>query len=281
MKTKKAHFDDSDTQLRIYLADIGRYKRLSPEEELNFSRRIEKGDKDALNGLINANLRLVVMVAKSYVCPEMGLMDLIQEGNLGLIRAAEKFDYRKAARFSTYAIWWIKQSIIRALRHKRKSIRLPHRKEEALRRLTESSERFVQDNGRRPRLKELAHSTGMSELEVSSTMKLAHKAVSLDSEINTDGAKLLDILEDHTYCPVSKLLEGELKVDTKRFLDTLRERERKILMYRFGFNVSKKYTLKRIGAEMGISPEAVRQIEKRALNTLRVKAAPIREYLNS
>jgi len=281
MKIKKAYSDNSDTQLRIYLADIGRYKRLSPEEELNFSRRIEKGDKDALNGLINANLRLVVMVAKGYVCPEMGLMDLIQEGNLGLIKAAEKFDYRKAARFSTYAVWWIRQSITRALRCKRKSIKLPYRKEEALRRLTESSEKFVQDNGRYPQIGELAQCSGMSKHEVSSTLGLANKTISLDSAISTDGARLLDILEDRSYCPESELLVGELKEDMRRFLDTLRERERKILMYRFGFHASKKFTLKKIGTKMGISPETVRQIEKRALNTLRRKVAPVREYLHS
>ena len=164
--TKKTRNDEDDVTLHAYLEEISRFKLLEFEEELDLSRRIEKGDKDALNALINANLRLVVKIAKAYVSAEMGLMDLIQEGNLGLIKAAEKYDYRKEVRFSTYASWWIKQSITRSITNKKRAIRLPHRKEEALKRLQRISEEFSQEYFRHPTLEELAAYTGMKETEV-------------------------------------------------------------------------------------------------------------------
>ncbi len=276
---KKTKYDDSDLTLHAYLEEISRYNLLKYEEELDFSRRIEKGEHEALNSLINANLRLVVKIAKAYVSPEMGLMDLIQEGNLGLIKAAEKYDYRKEVRFSTYASWWIKQSISRAITNKRRAIRLPHRKEEALKRLQKISEEFSQEYFRQPSIEELAAYTSMDEREVSSVLDLASSTVSLDSEINMNSGTLLDVLEDNSYSPDGELVRKSLKEDTRRFLDILREREKTILMYRFAFDGDKKYTLKMIGEKMGISPETVRQIEMRALKKLRVQAEPIREYI--
>ncbi len=276
---KKTKYDDSDLTLHAYLEEISRYNLLKYEEELDFSRRIEKGEHEALNSLINANLRLVVKIAKAYVSPEMGLMDLIQEGNLGLIKAAEKYDYRKEVRFSTYASWWIKQSISRAITNKRRAIRLPHRKEEALKRLQKISEEFSQEYFRQPSIEELAAYTSMNEREVSSVLDLASSTVSLDSEINMNSGTLLDVLEDNSYSPDGELVRKSLKEDTRRFLDILREREKTILMYRFAFDGDKKYTLKMIGEKMGISPETVRQIEMRALKKLRVQAEPIREYI--
>ena len=276
---KKTKYDDSDLTLHAYLEEISRYTLLNYEEELDFSRRIEKGEHDALNSLINANLRLVVKIAKAYVSPDMGLMDLIQEGNLGLIKAAEKYDYRKEVRFSTYASWWIKQSISRAITNKRRAIRLPHRKEEALKRLQKISEEFSQEYFRQPSIEELAAYTSMDEREVSSVLDLASSTVSLDSEINMNSGTLLDVLEDNSYSPDGELVRKSLKEDTRRFLDILREREKTILMYRFAFDGDKKHTLKMIGEKMGISPETVRQIEMRALKKLRVQAEPIREYI--
>jgi RNA polymerase primary sigma factor len=276
---KKTKYDDSDLTLHAYLEEISRYNLLKYEEELDFSRRIEKGEHEALNSLINANLRLVVKIAKAYVSPEMGLMDLIQEGNLGLIKAAEKYDYRKEVRFSTYASWWIKQSISRAITNKRRAIRLPHRKEEALKRLQKISEEFSQEYFRQPSIEELAAYTSMDEREVSSVLDLASSTVSLDSEINMNSGTLLDVLEDNSYSPDGELVRKSLKEDTRRFLDILREREKTILMYRFAFDGDKKHTLKMIGEKMGISPETVRQIEMRALKKLRVQAEPIREYI--
>lgn len=276
---KKTKYDDSDLSLHAYLEEISRYSLLNYEEELDYSRRIEKGEHDALNSLINANLRLVVKIAKAYVSSDMGLMDLIQEGNLGLIKAAEKYDYRKEVRFSTYASWWIKQSISRAITNKRRAIRLPHRKEEALKRLQKISEEFSQEYFRQPTMEELAAYTSMDEREVSSVMDLASTTVSLDSEINMNSGTLLDVLEDNSYSPDGELVRKSLKEDTRRFLDILREREKTILMYRFAFDGDKKFTLKMIGEKMGISPETVRQIEMRALKKLRTEAEPIRQYI--
>lgn len=281
MTTKKKQFDDSDLSLHAYLDEISRYKLLDYEEELAFSRRIENGDHEALNALINANLRLVVKIAKAYVNSDMGLMDLIQEGNLGLIKASEKYDHRKEVRFSTYASWWIKQSISRAITNKRRAIRLPHRKEESLKRLQKISDEFAQEYFRQPSIEELSVCTGMDEREVSQVLDLANTTVSLDSEINTSSGTLLDVLEDHSYSPDGELIRKSMKEETMRFLDKLRERERTILMYRFAFDGDKKYTLKMIGEKMGISPETVRQIEMRALKKLRTEAGPIREYLYS
>jgi len=205
-------------------------------------------------------------------------MDLIQEGNLGLIKAAEKYDYRKEVRFSTYASWWIKQSISRAITNKRRAIRLPHRKEEALKRLQKISEDFSQEYYRQPSVEELAAYTGMDHQEVSTVLDLAAMTVSLDSEINMNNGTLLDVLEDNSYSPDNELVSKSLKEDTRRFLDILREREKTILKYRFAFDEDKKYTLKMIGEKMGISPETVRQIEMRALKKLRTEAEPIRAY---
>ena len=277
--TKKTRNDEGDMTLHAYLEEISRFKLLEFEEELEYSRKIEKGDKDALNALINANLRLVVKIAKAYVSAEMGLMDLIQEGNLGLIKAAEKYDYRKEVRFSTYASWWIKQSITRAITNKKRAIRLPHRKEEALKRLQRISEEFSQEYFRHPTMEELAAYTGMKENDVSAVLDLGNATVSLDTEINLNSGTLLDVLEDNSYSPDSELMRKSMRDDTRRFLDILRDREKTILMYRFAFDGGKKYTLKMIGEKMGISPETVRQIEMRALKKLRTEAEPIREYL--
>ncbi len=279
MTKKTTRQDDTDLTLHAYLEEISRFSLLDYEQELDYSRRIEKGDREALDSLINANLRLVVKIAKAYVSFEMGLMDLIQEGNLGLIKAAEKYDHRKEVRFSTYASFWIKQSISRAITNKRRAIRLPHRKEEALKRLQKISEEFAQEYFRQPTIEELAAYSGMMEEEVSTVMDLAATTVSLDSEINTNSGTLLDVLEDHSYSPDGELVRKNLQEDTRKFLSVLREREREILMYRFAFDGGEKKTLKTIGEQMGISPETVRQIEMRALKKLRYEAEPIREYL--
>jgi len=279
MAKKKNYRDDSDISLHTYLKEISRYRLLDFEEELELARRIEKGDKEALNKLINSNLRLVVKIAKAFVRVDMGLMDLIQEGNLGLIKAANKYDYRKNVRFSTYASWWIRQAISRAIANKLRTIRLPHRKEEALRRLQKLTEEFTQEYSRQPTVDELAVSSGMNEHEVSAILDLAGVTVSLDTEINTSSSTLMDMLEEQSFSPDEELINKCMKEDTRKFLDMLRDREKTILMYRFSFNSDKKYTLKRIGEEMGISPETVRQIEIRALKKLRRQAEPIKDYI--
>jgi len=276
--SKKSTIDHEDA-LKTYFEQISQFPLLTFEQEMDLSRRIEQGDELARQELINSNLRLVVKIAKAYTGTDLNLLDLIQEGNLGLIRSAGKFDYRKSVRFSTYASWWIKQSIVRAISNKRRAIRLPHRKEESLRRIQSAINALTQMNMRNPSIDEIAEYAGMDTDDVLSIMEISNTVVSLDSEINLDNGTLLDVVEDNTYSPDRELMRKSIKEDTVRFLETLMEREKEILKYRFSFYGGEKYTLKRIGEEMGISPETVRQIEIRALRKLRNQAEEYKDFL--
>ncbi len=272
---------DSDNPLKTYLDEISRYQLLEFEEELEYSRRIEDGDELARQALINANLRLVVKIARGYLNSGLPLTDLIQEGNLGLIKAAGKYDHRKEVRFSTYASWWIKQSISRAIANKGRTIRLPHRKEEALRRIQKVVDEYNQEFYRNPTVDEICEATGFKEEDVVTVMDMSGTTVSLNTEINVDKGTLMDVLEDTSFEPDRQLMDKCVKEDTLRFLEILREREKEILVYRFALNGGRKYTLKKISEVMGISPETVRQIEIKALKKLRSRAEPLREYLYS
>ena len=275
-KTKRVQDDDS---LKAYFSQIRRTPLLTFEQELDLSRRIEDGDEEARKQLIEANLRLVVKIAKAYVSTDVGLLDLVQEGNLGLLKAASKYDHRKKVRFSTYASWWIKQSITRALSNKRRSIRLPHRKEDALRKIQRSYNTLSQSLMRRPSVEEVAEDVGLPASEVVQILNISTGPVSLDSDINSESGTLHDVFEDYSYSPDTEIMQEVMREETMRFLERLREKEKKILLYRFAFYGGKKYTLKRISDEMGISPETVRQIEMRALRKLRQHAGEIEEFV--
>lgn len=279
MATKKTKTVRDDDTLKAYFSQIRKTPLLSFEEELELSRRIEAGDEDARKQLIEANLRLVVKIAKAYVSSDVGLLDLVQEGNLGLLKAASKYDHRKKVRFSTYASWWIKQSITRALSNKRRSIRLPHRKEDALRKIQRAYNTMSQRLMRRPSVEEVAEEVGMPSEEVVQILNISSGPVSLDSDINADSGTLHDVFEDYSYAPDTGVMQQVMHEETLRFLERLREKEKKILLYRFAFYGGKKYTLKRISDEMGISPETVRQIEMRALRKLRQHAGEIEEFV--
>ena len=279
MAKKKARTVRDDDTLKAYFSQIRKTPLLTFEEELELSRRIEAGDEDARKQLIEANLRLVVKIAKAYVSSDVGLLDLVQEGNLGLLKAATKYDHRKKVRFSTYASWWIKQSITRALSNKRRSIRLPHRKEDALRKIQRSFNTLSQRLMRRPSVEEVAKDIGMSHEDVVQILNISNGPVSLDGEINADSGTLHDVFEDYSYAPDNEIMQKVLREETLKFLERLREKEKKILLYRFAFYGGKKYTLKRISDEMGISPETVRQIEMRALRKLRQHADEIEEFV--
>ena len=268
-----------DDALKSYFDQIRKTELLTFEQELELSRRIEAGDEQARTQLIEANLRLVVKIAKAYVSPDVSLLDLVQEGNLGLLKAAGKYDHRKQVRFSTYASWWIKQSITRALSNKRRSIRLPHRKEDALRKIQRAHNALSQRYMRRPSVDEVAKEVDMETSEVVQIMNIASGPVSLDSDINSDSGTLHDVFEDYSYSPDTEVMQREMRQETLRFLERLREKEKKILLYRFAFYGGKKYTLKRISDEMGISPETVRQIELRALRKLREHSSEIEEFV--
>ncbi|MFP4562857.1 MAG: RNA polymerase sigma factor RpoD/SigA [Spirochaetia bacterium] len=275
-KTKNKFTEDN---LQAYFNQIKKIPLLSFEEEQELSKQIQKGNELAQQKLIEANLRLVVKIAKSYMTGAVQLLDLIQEGNLGLIKAAEKFDYRKNVRFSTYAAWWIKQAIVRSLSNKKRSIRLPHRKEETLKIIQKTFNTLSQRFMRKPSLREVADELGMQEDDVSSLLNAAHSIVSLDLETNDESGTLLDLCEDYSYFPEDELLKKSLHQDTLKILEHLLERERQILMYRFSFYGNQKYTLKRIGEKLGLSPETVRQIEKRALEKLKEHRSEVEDYV--
>ncbi len=270
-----------DDILRAYFEQIKETPLLTFEEELDLSRRVRSGDAAARDRMVRANLRLVVRIAKAYVTPDVSLLDLIQEGNLGLLKAVTKYDYRKRVRFSTYASWWIKQSIVRSLSNKRRAIRIPHRKEEKLRKINKAYSTLVQTLMRTPTVTEVADEIKMKEQEVSAILNMTSVVVSLSNPVTEDSGKLQDMIEDQSYNPAQELLSKSLREETMGILDTLREKERQILMYRFSFYGGRKYTLKHIGDKMGISPETVRQIEMRALRKLKESAENLREYVYS
>jgi len=276
MKRCRAKSDDT---LREYFNQIKRTPLLTFEEELELSRRIQAGDEQARKKLIEANLRLVVKIAKSYVTSDVGFLDIVQEGNIGLIKAASKYDYRRNVRFSTYAAWWIKQSIVRSLSNKRRAIRLPHRKEEALKKIQKTFFSLSQQLSREPSTREVAEELHMREDDVVSVLSVSGSIASLDSEIGNDSGTLLDLFEDYSFNPDKQLFEKDVHDETLKFLGHLVGKERRILLYRYCFMDGKKYTLKRIGEELGISPETVRQIEMRAIKKLREHAEELREYV--
>lgn len=271
-------YSSQDESLARYFEEIAKTPLLSFEEELELSRGVQAGNPAARQKLIQANLRLVVKIAKAYSRYGTPFLDLIQEGNLGLITAAGKFDHRKNVRFSTYASWWIKQSIVRALVNKNRLIRLPHRKEESLRKLTarmaEAAAMKVS-----PSIDELAAYLRLGRDEVVSLLELTGSVASLDKEVGEDSVSLIDLLEDRSFEPEAACFEHEIESDTLRLLDTLQPRERDVLMYRFSFAGDKKKTLKTIGQHLGLSAETVRQMELRALDKLRSQKDSMKEYL--
>ncbi|MCK5006953.1 MAG: RNA polymerase sigma factor RpoD/SigA [Spirochaetales bacterium] len=276
---KADSIESKEDALRAYFSQIKKSRLLNFEEELALSRRILGGDDAARQTLIEANLRLVVRIAKKYMTRDVALLDLIQEGNLGLIKAASKYDFRKRVRFSTYASWWIKQAIVRALSNKRRTIRLPHRKEEKLRKINKAYNSLSQELKRAPTIEEIAEELGLKLREVETIVQLSNAVVSLDGPTQEDSGTLQDIIEDTSYIPEKDLLRENLRERTLKFLETLLEKEKQILLYRFAFYGGKKYTLKKIGDEMGISPETVRQIEIRALKKLKESAQELREFV--
>lgn len=259
----------NDDTLQAYFNQIKGIPLLTFEEELELSKRIQTGDPDARRTLIEANLRLVVKIARFYMTSDVSFMDIIQEGNIGLMHAAEKYDYLKNVRFSTYASWWIRQSISRFLANKRRTIRLPHRKEELLRKIQRAYHSLSQVLMRQPNTDEIAEEIGIPLEDVEYILYMTNGMVSLEMEGTDDSAAVVDLHEDYTYSPERAMLKKSSRDDTLRFLSRLKERERRILTYRYQLDGGEQYTLKKIGAKMGLSPETVRQIEIRALNKIR------------
>jgi len=274
MKTTTT-IDGQDDSLRTYYAAIKRISLLSAEEEKDLSSRILLGEEEARRRLIEANLRLVVKIARGFVKDDMPLLDLIQEGNVGLIKAAEKYDGTRNVRFSTYASWWIKQAITRSLVNSRRAIRLPHRKEELLKRIQRSYSILTQSLQREPSPGEIAADLGVGVDAVFGIMGMSAVPVSLENDSGEESGSIMDVFEDNSYSPDGELMKTCAREETYRMLELLLEKERRILLRRFEFLGGERQTLKSIGIELGISPETVRQIEKRALRKLKESAPEI------
>lgn len=280
--------DSSDAgtndSVRMYLKEIGQYPLLSQEEETALAKRISEGDEEAKKELINANLRLVVSIAKKYVGHGMSLLDLIQEGNLGLMKAAEKFDYTKGYKFSTYATWWIRQSITRALADQSRTIRVPVHMNESIGRYRKTTKELTQKLGRDPSREEVADAMGIKPEQVDKIWKYSQEALSLDTPVgDEDDSKLGDFVKDDEVEDPEKSAETEsMKEEIDKVLDSLTDREREVLELRYGLKDGRTRTLEEIGKEFGVTRERIRQIESKALRKLKqpTKSHDLRDLMD-
>ncbi|WP_264738582.1 RNA polymerase sigma factor RpoD [Cytobacillus firmus] len=257
--------------VRMYLKEIGRVDLLSAEEEIALANRIEEGDEEAKRRLAEANLRLVVSIAKRYVGRGMLFLDLIQEGNMGLIKAVEKFDYRKGFKFSTYATWWIRQAITRAIADQARTIRIPVHMVETINKLIRVQRQLLQDLGREPTPEEIAEDMDLTPDKVREILKIAQEPVSLETPIGEeDDSHLGDFIEDQDATSPSEHAAYELlKEQLEDVLDTLTDREENVLRLRFGLDDGRTRTLEEVGKVFGVTRERIRQIEAKALRKLR------------
>ena len=260
-----------DDPVKMYLKDIGRVPLLSADDEIELARLMQEGDPVAKKRLSEANLRLVVSIAKRYVGRGMLFLDLIQEGNLGLMKAVEKFDYQKGFKFSTYATWWIRQSITRAIADQARTIRIPVHMVETINRLTRIQRLLLQEFGREPTSAEIAEKMGVTEERVCEIQKIAQDPVSLETPIGEEeDSHLGDFIEDEkTVTPSDSVSFRMLKEQLLRVLDTLTPREEKVLRLRYGLDDGKPRTLEEVGKEFNVTRERIRQIEAKALRKLR------------
>jgi RNA polymerase primary sigma factor len=278
---KNGKVQASDDSFIAYFDQLKKLPLLTFEEELELSRRIQNSDEAARQRLIEANLRLVVKIARSYFVPGIPLMDLIQEGNMGLMRAAEKYDHFKQVRFSTYAAWWIRQAISRFLSDKKRTIRLPHRKEEVLRKIQRAYHTLSQTYMREPKIDEIAADIRVPKEDVEFILNLSRDVISLETEKgDNESVSILEYLEDNTYNPELALMRKNSRDITLRVLNTLNDREKNVLIYRYQLDGKKQRTLKKVSTRMGFSPETIRQIELKALKKLRSHAEDLRVYVD-
>ncbi len=260
-----------DDPVKMYLKDIGKVPLLSAEDEVELSKRMMEGDEEAKHTLSEANLRLVVSIAKRYVGRGMQFLDLIQEGNLGLMKAVEKFDYQKGFKFSTYATWWIRQAITRAIADQARTIRIPVHMVETINKQVRVSRELLQKLGREPTPEEIAKEMGVSERRVIEIQKIAQDPVSLETPIGEEeDSHLGDFIEDEgTTAPNDVLAATMLKEHLISVLDTLTPREEKVLRLRYGIDDGRSRTLEEVGKEFNVTRERIRQIEAKALRKLR------------
>ena len=273
-----------DDPVRMYLKEIGKVPLLSPDEEIELAKKIELGDEAAKKKLAEANLRLVVSIAKRYVGRGMQLLDLIQEGNLGLIKAVEKFDYRKGYKFSTYATWWIRQAITRAIADQARTIRIPVHMVETINRLVRTQRQLVQKLGREATPEELAKELDMPVDRVREIMKISQDPVSLETPIGEEEDSHLGdfIQDDNVEVPADAATYTLLHEQLLEVLSTLTEREQKVLRLRFGLDDGRPRTLEEVGRQFNVTRERIRQIEAKALRKLRhpSRSKVLKDYLD-
>ena len=273
-----------DDPVRMYLKEIGKIPLLKPHEEIEYAKRMLEGDEIAKQRLVEANLRLVVSIAKRYVGRGMLFLDLIQEGNLGLIKAVEKFDYERGFKFSTYATWWIRQAITRAIADQARTIRIPVHMVETINKLIRVSRQLLQELGRDPKPEEIAKEMDMSEEKVREIMKIAQDPVSLETPIgDEEDSHLGDFIPDEdALAPAEAAAYSLLKDQIEEVLGSLNEREQKVLKLRFGLEDGRARTLEEVGKEFDVTRERIRQIEAKALRKLRhpSRSKKLRDYLD-
>ena len=274
---------NAEDPVRMYLKEIGRIPLLCSEEEIELAKRMEEGDEEAKKKLSEANLRLTVSIAKRYSGRGMQFLDLIQEGNLGLIKAVEKFDYRKGYKFSTYATWWIRQSITRAIADQARTIRIPVHMVETMNRVNRTSRRLLQEYGREPTPEEIAEAMNLPVERVLEISKISQEPVSLETPIGEEeDSHLGDFIQDeHIPVPADEAAHTLLREQLEKVMDTLSEREQKVLALRFGLEDGKPHTLEEVGREFQVTRERIRQIEAKALRKLRhpTRSRKLRDFL--
>ncbi len=273
-----------DDPVRMYLKEIGSYQLLNADEEMELAKRMEEGDKEAKDMLCNANLRLVVSIAKRYVGRGMAFLDLIQEGNLGLMKAVDKFDWRRGFKFSTYATWWIRQAITRSIADQGRTIRIPVHMVETINKQIRVTRQLVQDYGRDPSPEEIAREMGISPEKVREISKIAQEPVSLETPIGEEeDSHLGDFIPDEVaLSPADAAAFSMLKEQLDEVLSTLTEREQKVLRLRFGLDDGRQRTLEEVGQEFDVTRERIRQIEAKALRKLRhpSRSRKLKDYLD-
>ncbi|MFH0989055.1 MAG: sigma-70 family RNA polymerase sigma factor [bacterium] len=283
VKISKQYTNRESQSLDKYLQEIGKVDLLIPQEEIELARRIKKGDQKALEKLTKANLRFVVSVAKQYQNQGLSLGDLINEGNLGLIKAAKRFDETRGFKFISYAVWWIRQSILQALAEQSRIVRLPLNRVGALNKIGKAFSTLEQEFEREPSASELAEELDMSLFEVSDTLKISGRHLSMDAPFaQGEDNRLLDVIQDHRQpAPDNQLMEESLKIEVRRALNTLSEREAQVIRLYFGLDQEHSLTLEEIGEKFNLTRERVRQIKEKAIRRLRhaSRSKALRAYL--
>ncbi|MEK6756130.1 MAG: sigma-70 family RNA polymerase sigma factor [Bacteroidota bacterium] len=283
VKISKQYTNRESQSLDKYLQEIGKVDLLTPQEEIELARRIKKGDQKALEKLTKANLRFVVSVAKQYQNQGLSLGDLINEGNLGLIKAAKRFDETRGFKFISYAVWWIRQSILQALAEQSRIVRLPLNRVGALNKIGKAFSTLEQEFEREPSASELAEELDMSLFEVSDTLKISGRHLSMDAPFaQGEDNRLLDVIQDQRQpSPDHQLMEESLKVEVRRALNTLSDREAQVIRLYFGLDQEHSLTLEEIGEQFNLTRERVRQIKEKAIRRLRhaSRSKALRSYL--